>query len=125
MEKLSAILLSTLLLAPSPAFAVPFGRTGGTFEQCDRNRYTERYIPGYYNKYGQYVGGYVNESLNGQGKYTFPDGSILIGEFRDGEFWNGNEYNKDGNLTGKYVNGKHKTNKPQYSTPSSPASNPH
>ena len=59
MEKLSAILLSTLLLAPSPAFAVPFGRTGGTFEQCDRNRYTERYIPGYYNKYGQYVGGYV------------------------------------------------------------------
>ena len=59
MEKLSAILLSTLLLVPSPAFAVPFGRTGGSYEQCDRYRYTERYIPGYYNQYGNYVGGYV------------------------------------------------------------------
>ena len=59
MEKLSAILLSTLLLVPSPAFSYPFGRTGGTFEQCDRYKYTERYIPGYYNKHGQYVGGYV------------------------------------------------------------------
>ena len=59
MEKLSAILLSTLLLAPSPAFAFPYGRTSGSFEQCDRYKYTERYIPGYYNKHGQYVGGYV------------------------------------------------------------------
>ena len=59
MEKLSAILLSTLLLVPSPAFSYPFGRTGGSFEQCDRYRYTERYIPGYYNQYGNYVGGYV------------------------------------------------------------------
>ena len=59
MEKLSAILLSTLLLAPSPAFAFPYGRTSVSFEQCDRYKYTERYIPGYYNKHGQYVGGYV------------------------------------------------------------------
>ena len=59
MEKLSAILLSTLLLAPSPALAFPFGRTSGSFEQCDRYRYTERYVPGYYNQYGNYIGGYV------------------------------------------------------------------
>ena len=59
MEKLSAILLSTLLLVPSPAFAVPFGRTGGSYEQCDRYKYTERYMPGYYNQHGNYVGGYV------------------------------------------------------------------
>ena len=61
MEKLSAILLSTLLLVPSPAFASPyqFGRTGGSYEQCDRYKYTERYMPGYYNQYGNYVGGYV------------------------------------------------------------------
>ena len=62
MEKLSAILLSTLLLVPSPAFALPFGRTGGAYEQCDRYRYTERYMPGYYNKHGQYVGGYVKRN---------------------------------------------------------------
>ena len=65
MEKLSAILLSTLLLAPSPALAFPYGRTSGSFEQCDRYKYTERYIPGYYNKHGQYVGGYVKtEKVN-------------------------------------------------------------
>ena len=62
MEKLSAILLSTLLLVPSPAFPLPFGRTGGAYEQCDRYRYTERYIPGYYNQYGNYVGGYVKRN---------------------------------------------------------------
>ena len=59
MEKLSTILLSILLLVPSPALAYPFGRTSGSYEQCDRYRYTERYIPGYYNQYGNYVGGYV------------------------------------------------------------------
>ena len=67
MEKLSAILLTTLMLVPSPALAYPLGRTGGSYEQCDRYRYTERYMPGYYNKHGQYVGGYVKTN---KGKVT-------------------------------------------------------
>ena len=40
--KLKAVLLLTLLLAPLPASA--------------------QYIPGYYNRYGQYVGGYVKNN---------------------------------------------------------------
>ena len=54
----SLLLISTLLFAPS-VNAMPYGRTGGSFEQCNRYKYNERYVPGYYNKHGQYVGGYV------------------------------------------------------------------
>ena len=56
--KFSLILISALLFAPS-VNAMPFGSTGGSFEQCNRYKYNERYVPGYYNKHGQYVGGYV------------------------------------------------------------------
>ena len=56
--KFSLILISALLFAPS-VNAMPYGRTGGSFEQCNRYKYNERYVPGYYNKHGQYVGGYV------------------------------------------------------------------
>ena len=56
--KFSLILISALLFAPS-VNAMPFGRSGGSFEQCNRYKYNERYVPGYYNKHGQYVGGYV------------------------------------------------------------------
>jgi len=54
----SLLLISTLLFAPS-VNALPYGRTSGSFEQCNRYKYNERYVPGYYNKHGQYVGGYV------------------------------------------------------------------
>jgi|TARA_B100000287_G_C20473052_1_gene718029 hypothetical protein len=60
----AVLLLSTLFFAPSVE-AFPFGRTGGSYEQCSRHRYNERYVPGYYNKHGQYVGGYVKtEKVN-------------------------------------------------------------
>ena len=56
--KFSLILISALLFAPS-VNDMPFGSTGGSFEQCNRYKYNERYVPGYYNKHGQYVGGFV------------------------------------------------------------------
>ena len=60
----AVLLLSTLFFAPSVE-ASPFGRTGGSYEQCSRYKYNERYVPGYYNKHGQYVGGYVKtEKVN-------------------------------------------------------------
>ena len=42
---------------------------------------------------------------NGKGTYTNPDGSKYIGEFKDGNPWNGTIYDKDRNIKGKYVNG--------------------
>ena len=63
--KLPAVLLLSTLFFPPSVEAFPFGRTGGSYEQCSRYKYNERYIPGYYNKHGQYVGGYVKtEKVN-------------------------------------------------------------
>ena len=60
--KLPAVLLSMLFLS-TPAFADGpsyrrFGHKQTHFEEyCYKN--VERYVPGYYNEFGQYVGGYV------------------------------------------------------------------
>jgi len=53
--KLPAILLTALMIAPLPAFA---GHRR-VYEESYCYRNTEQYVPGYYNRYGQYVGGYV------------------------------------------------------------------
>ena len=54
----------------------------------------------------KYVGEYKDGLLNGQGTSTLFDGSKYVGEFKDGKSWNGTEYNKDGNIIGKIVNGE-------------------
>lgn len=60
--KLPAVLLSMLFLS-TPAFAGGpsyrrFGHKQTHYEEyCYKN--VERYVPGYYNEFGQYVGGYV------------------------------------------------------------------
>ena len=57
--KLQAVLLSALFLS-TPAFAggPRVGHRQTHFEEyCYKN--VEKYIPGYYNEFGQYVGGYV------------------------------------------------------------------
>lgn len=51
---LKAILLSTVLLIPTASFAQ---QRVYTESYCYEN--VEEYVPGYYNRYGQYVGGYV------------------------------------------------------------------
>ena len=55
--KLSAVLLSSLLIAPLPAFASH--KRVFTESYCYRN--TERYIPGYVDNTGKYVSGYVKK----------------------------------------------------------------
>ena len=53
-----------------------------------------------------YDGEWKNGKEHGQGTYSFPNGSKFEGEFRDGKWWNGAEYDKNGNITGKWVNGE-------------------
>ena len=45
-------------------------------------------------------------NYHGQGTYTNSDGRKFEGEWKDHEEWNGNEYNKDGKIISKYVDGK-------------------
>ena len=54
----------------------------------------------------KYVGEYNDGKFNGQGTFTSFDGDKYVGEFKDGNFWNGTTYEIDGNIFGKWVNGK-------------------
>jgi len=52
-----------------------------------------------------YVGEFKNGKWDGQGTFTFPNGNKGIGEFRENKPWNMTEYDKNGKILGKYVNG--------------------
>ena len=54
----------------------------------------------------KYIGGYKDGEKNGQGTHTYPDGSKFEGDYKDDWEWNGTQFDKNGNITGKYVNGK-------------------
>ena len=49
-------------------------------------------------------------------KLTFHTGGKYVGEWKDGEPWNGMESDKDGNITGKYDREKRNNeyNQPHY-----------
>ena len=55
---------------------------------------------GYY-----YEGEFRDGTPNGQGTESLPNGQ-LVGEYKDGKPWNVKGYNKEGDITGKWVNGK-------------------
>ena len=54
---------------------------------------------------GKYEGEIKNGFPNGQGTFTLNDGEKYVGEFKDGELWNGIFYEKNGNIIEKWVNG--------------------
>ena len=54
----------------------------------------------------KYEGELKNGEKNGQGTHTYPDGSKFEGDYKDDWEWNGTQFDKNGNITGKYVNGK-------------------
>ena len=56
--------------------------------------------------YGKYVGGIQDGKRHGIGTYTWSDGSKYVGEYKNGKEWNGTEYDKVRNITGKVVNNK-------------------
>ena len=54
----------------------------------------------------KYIGGWKDGRWNGQGTHTYPDGSKFEGDYKDDWEWNGTQYDKNGNIKYKYVNGK-------------------
>ena len=54
----------------------------------------------------KYVGSWKNGKRHGKGQMTHTDTSSNWGEYKDGDFWNGNIYDKNGNIKVKRVNGK-------------------
>jgi len=72
---IKAALLASLILAPIPTFA----QQTNIYSVC--TNYQENYIPGYYDRYGNYVQGNVNtQSYNvqcGTGTYYRPNGGTV------------------------------------------------
>jgi len=85
----------------------------GTETMSDR-KYTGGWKDGNRNGHGtytfsdgrKYVGEFKNHEYNGQGTFTYPSGRKYVGEWKDSEIWNITEYDKNGNIIGKYVVGR-------------------
>ena len=54
----------------------------------------------------KYVGEWKDGKIHGQGTLTLPDGQKYVGDWKDRNLWNGIKYDKNGNITKKYVNGE-------------------
>ena len=53
----------------------------------------------------KYEGEFEEGIKHGQGTWTSIKGIKYVGEWRENKSWNGKEYDKKGNIIGKYVNG--------------------
>jgi hypothetical protein len=54
----------------------------------------------------KYLGSWKNGKMNGRGTFTYSDGGKYVGEWNINGPWNGIEYDKEGNIKGKVVNGE-------------------
>ena len=54
----------------------------------------------------KYIGDWKDGKWNGQGTFTTSNGSKYEGEYKDDWELNGTQYDKNGNIKYKYVNGK-------------------
>ena len=54
----------------------------------------------------EYVGQYKDGEKHGKGTYTWSDGGIYVGKYRDGKLSTGIFYNKNRNISFKVVNGR-------------------
>ena len=60
----------------------------------------------------KYEGEFEDGIKHGQGTYTLPNGSKYVGEWRENKSWKGTEYDKNGNVIGKFVNEVKKIEEP-------------
>ena len=90
---------------------IPNGQ--GTYISPDGRMYVGEFKDGIPNGQGTYISPDgrmdVGEWKDGKTKWSrnihFPDGTKYVGEWKDGKTWNGTEYDKNGNIIGKWVNG--------------------
>ena len=52
------------------------------------------------------IGEWKDDKFHGQGTYTYDNGDVFEGEYKDGVQLNGTAYDKDGNILYKKVNGE-------------------
>ena len=87
----------------------------GTITYSSGNKYVGSWKDGKHHGQGtvtfsdgrKYVGEFKDGTFNGQGTITNNGGFKLVGEWKNGKPWNTTGYDKNGNIIGKYVNGKY------------------
>ena len=72
----------------------------------NRDRKLGWYEKGDRKKDGKYVGEIENRKPNGQGIHTYSNEEKFVGEWKSGMPWIGTKYNKNGEILGKWTNGK-------------------
>ena len=85
----------------------------GTYTWSDGDKYVGEFKDDKPNGQGTYTwsdgrkyeGEFEDGIKHGQGTYTLPNGSKFVGQWRENKSLNGKEYDKKGNIIGKYVNG--------------------
>jgi len=86
----------------------------GTLTLSDGEKYVGEFTYGVFHGQGiltypngdKYGGEWKDGFPNGQGTETYPNGGKYLGSWKGGLKWNGIYYDQNGNITGKYVNGK-------------------
>ena len=91
----------------------------GTYNYSDGDKYEGEWKEGKYHGQGtytfkdgsKYVGEWKDDKYHGQGIWFGKGvwkGQKYVGEYKYGKEWNGQLYDKNGNIIGKYVNGKYR-----------------
>jgi len=92
----------------------PHGKGLGTIKLPNNSIYIGRLKDGIPNGHGRitfsdgskYNGEWMNGLKHGYGKFIFNNGSgYIVGDFKEDNWWNVTSYDKNGNITGKIVNG--------------------
>jgi len=120
---LSFLLLSSFLISCEEETYVGERENGkyhgqGTLTFRDGDKYVGEFKDGKENGQGTYTWGkgkweghkYEGEwkdgKEHGQGTWTWSNGQKDVGEFRGDKHWNTTNYDKNGNILGKWVNGE-------------------
>ena len=90
-----------------------YGEGFGKYTYLDGEKYEGEWKNGKWDGQGtftspdgeKYVGKFKDGECHGQGTFSSKDGEKFVGEWKDDEEWNITEYDKNGNITGKWVNG--------------------
>ena len=104
---LSVVLFTSFLISCKENIQGPFTLPDG-LEYVEGSKNIKKNGQGSWSYYDgrTYEGDFKVGKFNGQGTMTLKNGKKYVGEYKDGGTWEGTEYDKNGNIIVKWVNGE-------------------
>ena len=104
---LSVVLFTSFLISCKENIQGPFTLPDG-LEYVEGSKNIKKNGQGSWSYYDgrTYEGEFKDGKFNGQGTMTLKNGKKYVGEYKDGGTWEGTEYDKNGNIIVKWVNGE-------------------